>query len=131
MARIGPSSDTDALALRDQIIAMTRSAQQKAIGHTDVSFSLQQVGTEVQLRIEASASTGSGTEVLQAVNMPARQVGVGGDVNLTQSCASLAAPPLSVPLELSFAYPGRLASGGAGSAVPITNGARVCINSNP
>lgn len=111
---------------RDQIISMSRSAQQKAIGRSDVVLRLQEVGSNLQIQILEDDT------VIQSSRTSLANVTLRGDVNVLASCGSVAGgTPVTAgnPFVLSYDSLGDLLQGGPGdNQVSVTTGARMCIN---
>lgn len=125
-------SDTfNASINRDQIISSVRAAQQKVIGRSDVSLTLQPEGGQLQLIVEQD-----NTEV-QRSSAPLDGVSLSGDVNILDSCANTSgayAITASNPMLLEFDSLGDLRRGGVQGGDypgPVVTGLRICVNNNP
>lgn len=126
-------SDTyNPVIARDQIVSIARSAQQKAIGRSDVSLHIQPLGNNLQLRIEDS------TGVVELINTALASVVPRGDVNVLGSCAAVPGTSLitvATPMVLNYNELGDLLNGGVsgspGYPQEVTSGARICINNDP
>lgn len=129
MSRLISGNAFNASIVRDAILSMARSAQQNAIGHTDVVMTLDVVGNELQLTLEA------GTTLLNSATAPLQEVTIRADVNVTDSCAvtpgeTLISPGSSMVVEydaLGSLLQGGPVSGGGYPYAP-TAGMRICIN---
>jgi MSHA pilin protein MshC len=125
---LGPNT-FNAPIVRDAILSMARSAQQNAIGHTDIVMTLDVVGNELQLMLEA------GTTLLSSAMAPMQDVTIRADVNETDSCAVTQGETLLGPgssLVVEYDALGSLLQGGpvngAGYPYEPTAGMRLCIN---
>lgn len=130
MARFLDVGTFDPAVVRDQMVSMIRSAQQKAIGRSNVVLRVER---ELQrLRISILDSTG----VVQTASMPAANVSVFADANQTDSC--LSPPPANeitetAPLLIAFNGIGDLLSIKAGNPeveTEVETAVRICINSD-
>lgn len=124
MARILRGDTYSSAVISDQIIAMARSAQQKAIGRNDVSLVLQPAGSDLEIRIEDT------TGIIQTATMAISPTQLHGDVNVLTSCSALPVNGLisnSTPMVLNFARLGDLLSGGVNGSTIISTGARICV----
>lgn len=131
MSRMLSRNTFNAPIVRDAIISMARSAQQNAIGHTDVVMTLDVVGNELQLSLEA------GTTLLSTATAPLQEVTIRADVNETDSCAVTPGETLLGPgasLVVEYDALGSLLQGGPVSGVGYpyvpTAGMRICINAD-
>jgi MSHA pilin protein MshC len=117
----------DAAIVRDQLVTLVRSSQQKALGRREVSLTLQPAGNELQVKQEAIDPEGAPL-VLGTRAIPARGVNISYALD-TASCTSSGLTPLVAPLELRFEAPGNLVTV---NGAPFTaEGMRVCIDGNP
>jgi prepilin-type N-terminal cleavage/methylation domain-containing protein len=126
------SDSYNAIIARDQLVSMAQSAQQKAIGRSDVRLVLQPVGNNVQFRIEDS------TGLVESAEIASASVLARGDVNELGSCDLVAGGALitvAAPMVLNYNALGDLLNGGVtgspGFPQTISTGARVCINDDP
>ena len=113
---------------RDQIVSMARSAQQKAIGRSDVELRLQPFGNELRLTIQDSNG------VVQTATAPLSEVALRADVNELGSCAAIPGASVITPVSpfvLRYDYLGDLMQAGpAGSETDVSTGARICVNAS-
>ncbi|MEX2470105.1 MAG: type II secretion system protein [Pseudohongiellaceae bacterium] len=122
------STSFNPIIVRDQLIAMARSAQQNALGRADVVMTVtpNPTGTEVTLTV----SDGGG--VIDEATAPLNDVSLSGDINITASCAATpGADAISNanPLTIAFGELGDLAvSGVTGSTGAVLSALRICIN---
>lgn len=120
----------DPAVVRDQTVSMIRSAQQKAIGRSDVVLRIEREAQ--RLRISVVDDTG----VVQTASMPAANVTVLADANQTGSCLSpLPAAEITetAPLEMAFDRLGDLLYLKAGNPeveTEVETAVRLCINSD-
>lgn len=87
MSRILSGDAYNAITLRDQIVSMTRSAQQKAIGRSDVVLTIDRSGEDFRFTLEARVN--GDMETVQSARTPARTVTLRADVNEQASCGTL------------------------------------------
>jgi MSHA pilin protein MshC len=126
------SVDTyNAIIIRDQIVSLSQSAQQRAIGRSDVKLTLQPVASDLEIRLEDSGG------VIQSVRTSLAGVAITADINNQASCVTPPLAPITnaAPFVLNYNRLGDLLNGGMSDAVgfpvQISSGARVCIDSNP
>lgn len=125
MARILRGDSLDSAVISDQLIAMTRLSQQKAIGRDDVQLRVEPEGTNLVMTVSDSSG------VLETSSVPVAGISVYADVNQQAACSN---PPLSglisngSPMILNFDSLGDLHSGGVATPVAITSGARLCLS---
>jgi len=129
MSRMISGNAFNASIARDAILSMARSAQQNAIGHTDIVMTLDIVGNELRLRLEA------GSTLLDTATAPLDEVTIRADVNDTASCAVTPGETLlgsGSSMVVEYDALGSLLQGGPVSApgYPFdpTAGMRICIN---
>ncbi|HDZ09345.1 pilus assembly FimT family protein [Pseudohongiella sp.] len=132
MARILRSDTYNPIIARDQLVSIARSAQQKAIGRTDVSLQIQPIGNNLQFRIEDD------TGVVESIDVDLAEVIPSGDTNQLASCSVVGGASvisLSTPMVIYYNKLGDLLEGGVvgspGYPQEVTSGARVCINNDP
>lgn len=131
-SRMLGSDAYDPSIARNAIISMARSAQQQAIGRSDVVLTMQPQGTALQLYVEDSNGE------LQRNEVSIDGVALSGDVNQLAGCdVTPGAHSItgSSAMVLEFDELGNLLRGGvegsAGYPASITTGARLCVNENP
>ncbi len=129
MSRMISGNAFNAPIARDAILSMARAAQQNAIGHTDIVMTLDVVGNELQLTLEAGAT------VLETATAPLDEVTLRADVNETDSCAATPGATVLGPgsgMVVEYDALGSLLQGGpvSGGGYPYdpTAGMRICIN---
>lgn len=125
MARILRGDSLDSAVVSDQLIAMARLAQQKAIGHSDVQLRVEPDGSSLVI----SVSDNNG--LLESSSVPVAGVSLYADVNQQTACSN---PPLAGlisnnnPLLINYDSLGDLESGGVGAPAEIDSGARICLS---
>ncbi|MAO40174.1 MAG: hypothetical protein CMK70_08115 [Pseudohongiella sp.] len=132
MSRILRSDTYNAIIVRDQVISLSRSAQQRSIGRSEVVLTLSPAGNNLDIQIEDEDG------VIQRATLDLRGVTLTADVNELDSCTSTPgadALTTSNDLVLEFDELGDLLEGGvtgtAGYPATVTSGARLCINGDP
>ena len=129
ISRMVRGSAMSGIVVRDQVIAMTRKAQQNALGREDVNLEIKPDGGT--LIITASDTNG---EITKA-ELSLKDLVLTGDINQTDSCPTT--PPVTAitnsnPMTLNFDSLGDLdVSGITGSTAAIDTAVRVCINNDP
>lgn len=133
LSRFSSPTTGGGLILRDQVIAMARSAQQLSLAHGTVTLSLTPSGDRLLLNIENDAS-----EQLRSSSVAIEQLQLSTDVNVSASCANTPGGTTlgnGDTLALNFSPPGNLSSAGITSApgfpVTVTSGLRLCVNNIP
>tara|TARA_R110002072_G_scaffold136124_2_gene278049 strand:- start:3216 stop:3749 length:534 start_codon:yes stop_codon:yes gene_type:complete len=131
-SRILRSDTYNAIIARDQIVSLARSAQQRAIGRSDVAMTIQPDGDDLEIRIQ----DGGGT--LQTAVVSSISAVLSGDVNEQDGCSVTPGADTitnAAPFVLSFDELGDLLAGGvtgaAGFPEAVSTAARVCINNDP
>ena len=129
MSRMISRNTFNAPIARDAIISMARSAQQNAIGHTDIVMTLDVVSNELHLTLKAGAT------VLETASAPLAEVTLRADVNDTDSCAATPGATVLGPgsgMVVEYDALGSLLEGGPvnGVGYPFepTAGMRICVN---
>ncbi|WP_237132963.1 prepilin-type N-terminal cleavage/methylation domain-containing protein [Pseudohongiella sp. O18] len=132
MSRILRSDTYNAIIVRDQVVSLSRSAQQRAIGRSDVVLTLRPVGSNLEVEVEDDNG------VMQRATLGLDSVLLSADVNELDSCGSTTgSTTLTTSNELVFEFDelGDLLRGGVtgspGYPVTVTNGARLCIDNDP
>lgn len=132
MSRMLSRNTFNAPLVRDAVISMARAAQQNAIGHIDIVMTLEAVGNELQLTLEAGAT------VLQTAVAPLDTVTIRADVNETDSCSVTPGATVITPgsaMVIEYDALGNLRRGGPvngiGYPVTPTSGMRLCVNGEP
>lgn len=131
-SRLSGSDAYDPLIARNAILSMARTAQQQAIGRSDVVLTLQPQGTALQLYVEDSGGE------LQRNEVRLDGLTLSGDVNQLASCGVTPGADSITggsAMVLQFDGLGNLIRGGvegsAGYPSSITSGARLCVDNNP
>lgn len=136
MARLVGANSFNGIVVRDQIVALTRIAQQSAFGRPFVTmtFTPSVAGDDATVIVAASAANGT----IERVTVPITSLTLAGDINQTSSCESSPGAESitnNSPLILRFNQLGNLiASSGVGtsaSAGTVDKSVRVCINNSP
>lgn len=128
ISRLTGSDTYDPAIARDQIISLSRSAQQKAIGRTGVVLTIQPSANTLEITLA------DGTSQIQTSSVDLQSVVLAAGINQTASCSdntgliTLGAAP---SLVLRFDKLGDLLTANAGSATPVTSSVRLCINNDP
>jgi len=130
IARLSNANSFNGVVVRDQIIALTRIAQQSSFGRPGVTMTFTPVGDEAIIR--AVENDGE----IERVVVPITSLSLTGDIDDTSSCAPAGGADAitnSSPLILNFGELGNIvASSGVGTSAGTVNKAvRVCINNDP
>lgn len=116
--------------VRDQIVSMSRLAQQASLGRADVSLTItpNMAGDAATLAITDSGGAIGG----RSVTIPLDGVNLTGDINKTASCEvddGDSAITNANPMELNFGELGDLEASGVGAGQgAITSAVRICVN---
>jgi MSHA pilin protein MshC len=131
ISRLNRGDIYDAIIARDQIISLSRAAQQKALGRNDIELSITPSGNNLNIAIEDSSGP------VQSAQFDSRNVSFSGDVNQLNGCGvtpGTDAVSGAAPFVLRFDSLGDLMEGGVtgatGFPAAITDGARLCINND-
>lgn len=131
LSRMLRSDTYDAIIARDQIISLSRAAQQKALGRNDIELSITPSGNNLNIAIEDS------TGPVQSAQFGSRNVSFSGDVNELDGCGVTPGTDTvsgAAPFVLKFDSLGDLMEGGVtgstGFPVAVSSGARLCINND-
>lgn len=127
LGRFLDSDAFDAAIVRDQVVTLVRSSQQKALGRREVRLTLEPAVDELQVTQEALDADGDPL-VLDSRTISARGLNIGYALD-TQSCTASGLTPLSAPLELRFEAPGNLVS--VNGSPLAAEGMRLCIDDDP
>jgi prepilin-type N-terminal cleavage/methylation domain-containing protein len=132
MSRFIRSDTYNPAITRDQVISLARSAQQKSIGRSDVTLTVQPVNDVIEIRLD----DGQGQVQISRVDLPT--VEMRADVNQLASCSVTAggtAVTNGAPLVLKYDSLGDLISAVTGttpgSEQNVTTAVRLCINDSP
>lgn len=135
-SRFMGSDAYNAITLRDQIVSMTRSAQQKAIGRSDVVLTIDRSGEDFRFTLEARVN--GDMETVQSARTPARTVTLRADVNEQASCGALGGAHTVTAdnaMVIAFDQLGDLFLAGventASEATVVSTGVRLCVNNDP
>jgi type II secretory pathway pseudopilin PulG len=130
LSRFGNPGAVSAASTRDVLLSTIRYAQQAALGRSDVTFTLDQVGGQWQLRAMADSSVLLETDV----SASGIKLETGSPVATVDTCAAGASFNTAVDdLVLTYDNLGNLASFssavvGLHNASPTFNGVRICVN---
>lgn len=126
ISRFSTGNAFNAIIVRDQIISLSRIAQQHSLGRADVSLKLTPNGADDELTIETSDDTG----VIDTVVVAMDTVALSGDVDETDGCASTSATDIDSanPMTIAFGELGDLDDSGIGTLTAVTSAVRICIN---
>lgn len=131
MSRFLSTDSFNAPVLRDQLIAMIRSAQQSALGRPGVILTVTPNASNSSAVI-STVEDGGG---IDSVTMDIESVTISTDLNTTASCGvtpGASTVSNSSPLELNFGELGDLIDSGiTGSTGPVNSALRICLNNNP
>lgn len=132
MARLGGANTFNGLVVRDQIIALTRIAQQSSFGRSGVTMTFTPNPAGDEATIVAEETNG----VIEQVIVPITSLSLAGDIDETDSCGSTFggdAINSSNPLTITFGALGTIvASSGVGTSAGAVNTAlRFCVNNDP
>lgn len=133
MSRMSNSDSYNPVFIRDEIISQARSAQQKAIGRSDVILTIEPNINQLEIRL--SDSTG----LLQSSSLSIASVILTGDINVLDSCNTEPAGEAisnSAPFVLTYDSLGNLLEAGVTATpgvfpTPLSSGARICVNNDP
>ncbi len=130
MPRILGSTTFNAPIIRDQIISLSRIAQQSALGRESVTLSIQPNAGGATATLTSSSSSGT----INTVSLPISDVALTTD-NTSAACGAPSASSTvsnATPLNINFGELGDLlASGVAGSEAAVNAALRICINDEP
>lgn len=132
ISRFAGANSFNGIVVRDQIIALTRIAQQSSFGRANVTMTFTPDSSGSDATIVAQGASG----VIERVTVPITTLTLTGDINTTDSCGTTAGANVitnASPLVLRFGELGNIvASSGVGtSAGAVQQSVRVCINNNP
>jgi MSHA pilin protein MshC len=138
MSRLLEGDVYNAAVVRDQLISLARSAQQQALGRSDVAMIIRPNGNDLEVRtVEDFVDINTYTQ-MQFSSIDMRSVVMAGDVNVTGSCGTVLSTNTisnANPMVIQFDELGDLYRGGVTSALgyPITasTGMRLCLNNDP
>lgn len=128
MSRLTQSDTYNPAIARDQIISLSRSAQQKAIGRSGVVLTMQPSAQSLALTLADGVST------VQTSVVDSESVVFAAGINQTASCTDntgLTALGNSTALVLRFDRFGDLLTANAGAETPVTSSVRLCLNNDP
>lgn len=138
MSRLLQGDIYNSSVVRDQIVSLARSAQQQALGRSDVALLLRPNSGRLEIITAADFVDANNYSSLQFSSIDARSVSLAGDVNVTASCGvtpggtalSNAAPMVIQYDELGDLYRGGVI-GAAGYPVSASSAMRLCVNNEP
>lgn len=120
----------DSFILRDQIVSLTRTAQQSALGRSDVVLTIQ---PSVSLdTVTLTTSYGGGTAI-NSVEFDLSPIVLTGSVNNTDSCSVTLGSAVTngAPFIIRFDELGDLELSGFGAGSTITDNVKICLNDSP
>jgi hypothetical protein len=131
LSRILRSDTFDAYIIRDQIISLSRTAQQSALGRADVILTI--IPSLSLDAVTLTTSYGVGPTTISSVKFDLAPIVLAGSVNNTASCsvASGTAVTNAAPLIVRFDELGSLTLSGFGAGVAVTESVKICLNENP
>lgn len=128
MSRILGGNTFNAIIVRDQIVSLARTAQQNALGRSDVSMTITPGAGGNDVTLVTSDSGGT----IKTVTLALDTVSLRGDINDTDSCETTTGADAitnAAPMTLAFGELGNLdTSGVTGSTGAITSALRICLN---
>ena len=130
ISRFAGSDSFTAYILRDQIISLSRNAQQSSLGRPDVTLLVRPSLDGETVKITTATS---GSPIL-SISLDIDAVTISGDVNETESCATEPASPSlttitnAAPFTLNYGELGDLEPSGFGAGTAVTSGVRICLN---
>lgn len=128
MSRILSGNALNAIVVRDQIISLARTAQQNALGRSDVDLTITPSAGGDEITLITSYNAG----VIESYTFSMSTVSLSGDINDTDSCAVTSGADAitnATPLTLTFGELGDLGvSGVTGSTGVVTSAVRICLN---
>lgn len=138
MSRYLEGDAYNAAVVRDQVISLARSAQQRALGRSDVALIIRPNGNDLEIETAEEFVDIEDYTQMQFSTIDMRSVTLAGDVNITDSCdATLSTNTLSSssPLVIQYDELGDLYRGGITTSVgyptTVTSGIRLCLNDDP
>ncbi|MEX0618753.1 MAG: type II secretion system protein [Pseudohongiellaceae bacterium] len=131
MSRMFGGSAFDDVVLRDQIVSLSRTAQQSALGRTGVSLTVTPNGSGDQVSV--AVIDGGGT--IESVNVSMDSLSLSGDINETDSCGitnGAQAISSATPMTVFYDSLGNAGTSGVtGNTGAVTSAVRICINNDP
>ncbi len=129
MSRILRNDTIDALVLRDQIVSITRNAQQTSLGRNDVELSITPDGVG---SVEIKSTYDSGAEIIDSIVFEIDSISLTGDVNVTTSCSVSTGSVISNanPFYIRFGELGNLEDSGFGAGTTVVSSLRICLNNS-
>jgi len=128
ISRILSGNALNAIVVRDQIISLARTAQQNAMGRSDVDLTITPSAGGDEITLTTNDTSG----VIESYTFSLSTVSLSGDINDTDSCAvtnGADAITNATPLTLAFGELGDLGiSGVTGSTGAVTSAVRICLN---
>lgn len=128
ISRVLSENTYNAIVVRDQIISLSRTAQQNSLGRADVTMTITPSAAGDTVTI-ATSYDGGGIESFTA---PLDSISLTGDINETDGCevtAGADAITNAAPMTLTFGELGDLGvSGVTGSTGAVTSAVRICLN---
>lgn len=122
----------ETVVVSSQLISAVRSAQQRSIGRSNVSLTLQRQGESLDMIVEDSSGEVQRSEASVA------NATLSGDVNITSSCGLVSGSHIlggGNQMVLEFGRFGELRQGGVTSASgypeSVSEGMRICVNNEP
>lgn len=132
MSRLGGANSFNGLVVRDQIISLSRMAQQSAFGRAGVELTLEPNIAGSEATITATSDNGQ----LQRVVVPTTELSLSGDRDEADSCGTTPGGETinnANPFAIKFGRLGDViaSSGVASDSGDVEQTLRVCINNNP
>jgi MSHA pilin protein MshC len=117
--------------LRDQIISLSRTAQQSALGRADVILTITPSASLDTVTL--TSSYGAGATTINSVEFDLSPNVITGSVNNTDSCSITLGSSITnaAPFIIRFDELGDLDASGLGAGTAVTDSVKICLNDNP
>lgn len=132
ISRILGGNAFDSFILRDQIISLSRTAQQSALGRADVTLTIQPSASLETVTLTTRYGSGPST-IISEVETNLAPISLTGIINNTDSCSVSTGTPITnaAPLIIRFDELGDLALSGFGAGTAVTRSVKICLNNIP
>jgi MSHA pilin protein MshC len=119
------------LILRDQIISLSRTAQQSALGRADVVITITPSASLDTVTL--TSSYGAGSTIINSVEFDLAPNVITGSVNNTDSCSITLGSAITnlAPFIIRFDELGDLEASGFGAGTSVTDSVKICLNNRP
>ena len=131
LSRIIGGNTFSAFILRDQIISLTRTAQQSALGRSDVTLTITPSASLDTVTI--TTGYGAGPTIINSVEFDLSPISITGSVNNTDSCSVTLGSAITnaAPLIVRFDELGDLELSGFGAGTTVTDSVKICLDARP